>query len=158
MSWEKPLRTTSNITSRTISLLRQGSRLAASALADSNRNGSSIFIPPKQHIASFCRGSFVPGMPTNVSLRYAFNHAARSTREWGKVSRFPAPALAQSHRNHFRRGSFLALSQKGEWHFAHTFGLSGLRGHQRCPHRLQRCSSRCGFMDKSILLSSGFVK
>jgi hypothetical protein len=74
-----------------------------------------------------------------------------------KVRPSVTPALAQANRNYFRIGSFRALSQNGEWHFAHTFGLSGLRGHQRCPQRLQRCSSRCGFMDNSILLSSGLV-
>jgi hypothetical protein len=66
-----------------------------------------------------------------------------------------APASAQLYRG--RCGSRRILSQYGEWHFAHTFGLSGRRGHQRCPQRLHRTSRISGRIDNSILLTSSLV-
>ena len=67
------------------------------------------------------------------------------------------PALTQSHRNYFRIGSFRSLSQYGEWHFGHTFGLSGRFGHQRCSQRLHRACRMVFSIDRSILLPSPLV-
>jgi hypothetical protein len=94
-------------------------------------------------------------VPSQVFSQLTINVPKPRVRRMGTLSFLSAPASTQLYRG--RCGSRRILSQYGEWHFAHTFGLSGRRGHQRCPQRLHRTSRISGRIDNSILLTSSLV-
>jgi hypothetical protein len=112
------------------------------------------------------RSRAVLAMPINVSVGFPLNPSFCRVILRGKIRPDSAPALAQSHRNHFALGRRRGLSQYGLPQPAHRRGRSMDFGHHAYPHRLQvawkiagpSCPCSRGFMTRIVSTDCQVVK
>lgn len=135
-------------------------------LAQAYRYWSGVAIAPERTRRKPLFADTMRRMTADKPLWLACNRSGFRVIKSRREGFLSAPALAEPYRNFLACERVASLSQYGEWHFGHTVGLSGRRGHHSWLHRRQyRKSTLKGrayitvrMIDYNIPLSSWVVK